>query len=1360
MLDFLIVSTRIPKKGIVEIYPKFVTYGSGTDLMIRGGDFYAVWNEETRLWSTDEEVALRLIDKELDEYAKAHRNDYPDSYVKVLHMWDAESGSIDKWHKFVQKQVRDRYQPLDEKLVFSNSETSKNEYASKKLPYPFERTETPAYEELISTLYSPEERKKIEWAIGSIVAGESKYLQKFLVMYGAAGTGKSTILNIIQQLFDGYYCVFDAKALGSANNAFALEAFRTNPLVAIQHDGDLSRIEDNTRLNSLVSHEMMTVNEKFKSTYANRFNSFLFMGTNKPVRITDAKSGIIRRLIDVSPTGNKVSPDKYKELVSKIKFELGGIAAHCLDVYTSDPGAYDDYIPVAMLGASNDFYNFVMDSYDVFQREDGVTLKQAWEMYKVYCEDAKVPYPYSQRLFKEELKNYFRKFEERARLEDETRVRNYYSGFIFEKFEYDPIIKPRKTEPGLILDSTESIFDKEFASCPAQYATSTETPTKKWSEIQTTLADIDTHELHYVKPPQNHIVIDFDIKDDSGNKSFELNAKAASRWPPTYAELSKGGQGIHLHYNYSGDPTKLSRIYDDSIEVKTFTGNSSLRRRLSKCNNLPIATINSGLPLKKEDKMVNFEGLKNERSLRTFIKRNLNKEYHGATKPSVDFIYKALEDAHNSGMKYDVTDMRQAILAFAAQSTNQSDYCIKLVNKMQFKSEEPSENKESENETLVFFDVEVFQNLFVVVWKPQGKSPIKLINPTPAEIENLVKLRLVGFNCRRYDNHILYARLMGYTNEQLYECSQRIIANSPNAFFGEAYNISYTDIYDFASAGNKKSLKKLEIEMGIHHQECPLRWDEPVPEDKFEMVADYCVNDVLATEAAFDYLKADWTARQILADLAGMTVNDTTNSLTARIIFGTNRHPQGEFHYRDLGKPVYSLDPETEEFLKEACPEMMAEPFEDGSLLPWFKGYKFEYGKSTYKDINEDNPDKKRRQVGEGGCVYAKPNAWVNVALLDIASQHPHSLIAECLFGPKFTRHFRDIVEGRVSIKHQAWAEVNNMFDGKLKKFIDKVIAGEMTSKDLANGLKTAINAVYGLTAASFDNPFRDPRNVDNIVAKRGALFMINLRLEVQKRGFNVVHIKTDSIKISDATPEIIDFCMNYARRYGYTFEHEATYKKMCLVNDAVYIAQYEEADICKDLYGYVPDENKKHGLEWTATGAEFAHPYIFKTLFSREPVSFEDMCETKAVTSALYLDMNESLPDVSMLETERDKLLKQINDPNQFNDSMSEVSARIEKLTSEIAKGHDYRFIGRTGQFCPIESGYGGGSLVREGKDKYGDIKYSSVPGAKGYRWLETENIRGTSMEEHIDKSYYQSILNDALESIGRHCDPEWFCG
>ena len=906
MLDFMTVSTRLTKQGNTEIFPKFMMKKS-EDLMIRGGDFYAIWDDARGLWSTDEDDVIRLVDIELERYRDEHK-EYVGHNARILYMWDADSGMIDKWHKYCQKQCRDDFEMLDENLIFSNSEISKKDYASKRLSYPLEPGSISAYDKLISTLYSEEERHKIEWAIGAIVSGDSKHIQKFMVMYGAAGTGKSTILNIIQQLFEGYYSVFDAKALGSSSNSFALEAFKSNPLVAIQHDGDLSKIEDNTRLNSLVSHEWMTVNEKFKSTYTSRFKCFLFMGTNKPVKITDGRSGLLRRLIDVTPSGNKLSKQEYNTIMKQVTFELGAIAYHCKEVYLEDPGYYDDYIPTMMMGATNDFYNFIIDAYHVFKKEDGTTLKAAWEMYKNYCEDAKVPYPLSQRNFKEELKNYFWDFDDRFNFDDGTRVRSYFSGFRTDKFldedRKNPSEKKEPTKLNLIqFDATESIFDKECIDCLAQYATSNETPIQKWDEVISTLSKIDTSILHYVKVPENHIVIDFDIPDENGNKCFERNLEAASKWPATYAELSKSGAGIHLHYIYTGDVSKLSRIYDDHIEIKVFTGKSSLRRKLTKCNNLPIATISSGLPTKGESKMVDFEGVKNEKMLRTMIKRNLNKEYHSATKPSIDYINYLLNDAYERGIGYDVTDLQNAVVAFAAGSTNQADYCIKLVKNMKFKSEESSPGVDNDNNSpIIFYDVEVFPNLFLVNWKAEGegKPVVRMINPTPTEIEELLRFKLVGFNCRRYDNHILYARLMGYTNEQLYNLSQKIV-NAPKGegsrvLFGEAYNISYTDVYDFSA--KKQSLKKWEIELGIHHQELGLPWDEPVPEEMWNKVAEYCDNDVIATEAVFNHLSADWTARQILADLAGMSVNDTTNTLTTRIIFGRERHPK--LVYTDL----------------------------------------------------------------------------------------------------------------------------------------------------------------------------------------------------------------------------------------------------------------------------------------------------------------------------------------------------------------------------------------------------------------------------------------------------------------------------
>lgn len=1351
MLDFLRIST-VRKQSGVEIKPIFVIKKTN-DLMIRGRDFYAIWDKETNLWSRDEDDAIRMIDKELEKEA----NEYFEKYrvhPTVKYMWDSSSGAIDDWHKYCQKQMRDSYKNLDDKLIFSNQEITKKDYASKKLCYPLEKGSIEAYDKLISTLYSDEERHKIEWAIGSIVAGDSVNIQKFLVFYGSAGTGKSTILNIIQKLFDGYCSVFDAKALGSSTAVFALETFKSNPLVAIQHDGDLSRIEDNTRLNSLVSHELMTVNEKYKATYENRFNAFLFMGTNKPVKITDAKSGLIRRLIDVSPTGNKLPAKEYKQLIKQIDFELGHIAWHCKEVYLSNPDYYDNYIPTSMIGATNDFFNFVEDSYFIFKKENSTTLKSSWEMYKNYCDDARVQYPLTQRAFKEELKNYFENFYDRYTLNDGTRVRNYYSGFQFEKFEnlnedkandiknYEDI-----EDSWLNFKEQHSLLDDMLADCKAQYANKSGTPNKKWEDVNTTLKSINTSKLHFVQVPFYHIVIDFDLTDESGSKSFSLNFKEASKWPKTYAELSKSGSGIHLHYIFTGDVSKLSRIYSDKIEIKVFNGNASLRRMLTKCNDIPVASISSGLPLKGGKNVINREAIKDAEHLRALVIKNLKKEIHPGTKPSIDFIYKLLEDAYNNGVKYDLTTLRTAVLQFAANSTHQSKYCMDLVNKMKFKSEDDPEPVVKNDAPIVFFDCEVFPNLFVLNWKFRGKDKKvnRMINPSPAEVERLFNYNLIGFNCRKYDNHIVYARHMGYTEEQLFKLSCKIINKSANCFFGEAYNLSYTDIYDYAA--KKQSLKKWEIELGIHHMELGLAWDKPVPKELWNKVAEYCDNDVLATEAVFEATQADFMARIILADLANGTVNDTTNTLTTKIIFGNDKHPQSKFNYRNMGKMPEEVNllkgyPGIHDY-KSSDPIFDEYTVFDKENRPIFPGYKYEFGKSTYRG----------EEVGEGGYVYAEPGIYWWLALLDVASMHPHSILAECLFGV-YTKRFDDIVQARIDIKHEDWEKLKHLLDGKLMKYAQKVIDGEMTSKDLAYALKIAINSVYGLTAAKFEHPFHDPRNVDNIVAKRGALFMINLKHEVQKRGFTVAHIKTDSIKIVNATKEIIDFVSDYGKMYGYSFEHEATYERMCLVNDAVYIARYASAEDCKRLYGYVPGDNKKHPGEWTATGTQFQVPYVFKKLFSKEPITFEDMCETKSVSKGeIYIDMNEGLKDISLEEKELEKYSKLLSKQDFKKYSKEDLEKSIKTLSDIISENHNYIFVGRVGQFCPILPEYGGGVLYRKQDDKY-----YALAGTKGYRWLESEIVKNLNKQDFIDISYYNGLVDDAVATISQYGDFEAF--
>ena len=510
-----------------------------------------------------------------------------------------------------------------------------------------------------------------------------------------------------------------------------------------------------------------------------------------------------------------------------------------------------------------------------------------------------------------------------------------------------------------------------------------------------------------------------------------------------------------------------------------------------------------------------------------------------------------------------------------------------------------------------------------------------------------------------------------------------------------------------------------------------------MPKELWSKVADYCINDVVSTEAAFHYLKGDWVARQILADITGMSVNDTTNTLSQRIIFGNDRNPQSQFNYRNLAEPVgsdqydeyrekFGPDYKFRVFDADGMPQyrdyIPGEVLPDGwSILPFFPGYKFERGKSTY--LGED--------IGEGGRVYAEPGFYGDVWDGDVTGQHPSSIIAEVLFGPEYTKAFRDIVVGRVSIKHQAWQDIDGLFDGKLKPYIQQVIDGNLTTKMLANALKTVVNSVYGQTKASYKCAFRDPRNIDNIVAKRGALFMTLLKREVQKRGFTVAHIKTDSIKIPDATPEIQQFVLDFGKEYGYSFETEAEFEKFCLVNDAVYIAKTKDG-------------------EWTATGKQFAVPYVFKKLFSHEDIEFNDMCDTFSTTSgALYLDMNEKLPDVSSYEKELDKLKTKYKQ-GKISDVMFETMRT--ELTEKIKAGHKYTFIGRVGHFCPIKSGAGGGIMYRiDGEKK------SAASGTIGYRWLESEMIRGAN-EDNIDTSYFTDLVDAAVDTINKYVDFEWF--
>lgn len=430
-----------------------------------------------------------------------------------------------------------------------------------------------------------------------------------------------------------------------------------------------------------------------------------------------------------------------------------------------------------------------------------------------------------------------------------------------------------------------------------------------------------------------------------------------------------------------------------------------------------------------------------------------------------------------------------------------------------------------------------------------------------------------------------------------------------------------------------------------------------------------------------------------------------------------------EVGFRKTRKPtVFEKEGIRLEFisLNEGCRELGLQESNAWKVIngqrPHTKGYKVYYKEQGKMDIINSFPgyefvcgeDGKMHNMymgtdlGFGGYIKGKPGIYRNVALIDATGLHPSSIIAMNKLG-EYTANYKALKDARVFIKHRDYESVRHMFDGKLAKYLDD----DEEADALSAALKLPINSFYGLSSAGFPNPARDSRDKNNITALRGALFMRTLEEAVINEGYDVIAVRTDSLKIPNADDYIIKFVQDFGLKYAYEMEHECTYDRICLVNESAYIAKYDE-------YG-IRNKRGKHANEWTAVAKQFQVPYVFKSLFSKEPIMFEDMCETKSVSGGgvIYLDMNEDLD----------------------------------------TDNHDYCFVGKVGLFCPVKPGCGGGQLLR-----YADGKYSALPGTKGYRWLDAEYVKANHLEDDIDISYYGRLCDDAVATIEKYGSFEEF--
>lgn len=1349
-------------------------YVYNDDLIVRGGAFAYYWDGEQ--WSKDLRDIVLNIDSNIKSAVNEVRSEHPDSTIKYGLAENSNSGIVTKFQKYCQAlQTKDI--AFNTTIFFDNQTPKRDDYSTIQLNYHPQPGKCDSFDKLAGTLYAPEELDKILWAIGALLTGNMPKIQKFLFLYGAAGTGKGTMLDIISKIFQEYRADIDLEKLTNGSQ-FGTSQIVDVPLL-VDSDSKIDRIKKDTDLLKLVSHEPVMVRKLYQDGYSVAFQGLLVTASNARYDAKNVNSGIHRRALVVHPSGNIVSKEDYNRLMNDINYEVPYIAQKAIDRYTELGEAfYDNYRDEEMVNYSDPFHACVSENLPLFTEKDGITLNQAASIYKEYIEELGWETKGVKQKVKLRLPDYYREFS-KYKMIDGVRLTRYYSGFKTEKFPFlNGKDKPKNVveceQPSwLNLSEQPSLFDKEAAAYPAQLANENGTPKYKWDTVQTTLKDIDTNELHYVKVPQSHIVLDFDMKNEKGEKDLELNIKEALSYPQTYAEVSKSGGGLHLHYWYDGDVTKLKNLIKDDVEVKVYTGKSSLRRKLIKCNNLPIAHIATGLPL-KEKEVIMYKDIEDihwtEKKLRTFIENCMDKVHHSATKPEMDFIYTVLEQAKDTGVKYNLNDMLDSLTKFAMHSTHNSDYCLGIVNKLtlstyQTEDEIGNGNDIIDDKDIVFFDIEVFSNLFLVCWKKNGfeipawvyddldkdinsgnnYQPSDILksnwydqhknkdygiwcNPTVNQLEYLLQHPLVGFNNRKYDNHILYNASLGATPMELYMQSQNIINHTGDGGMKPAaYNLSYADLYEFMDI--KQSLKKWEIALGLTHDEFEFPWDQPLAVSNWARCAMYCMHDVDATDKVFNDKHVGqpaWMARKVMCELTEMSPNTKTQTLAEKFLFGDEQRPQDNFVWYDLAKefPGYTFDPNR----KPASDYHGKDPSEGGyvSSKPGV------YGVSA-KDYNE------------GNIIDPETGRCKLVTYIDVASLHPHSLIAINYFG-KYTPKFQALVKCRMHIKHgeldkaaSAFSDIDPALSEKLSKFLNdpSLING------LAHAMKIIINIVYGMTSAKYDNKFRDPRNVDNIIAKRGALFMMMLEEELNARGCNVIHVKTDSMKITNYLQEDIQYAMDRANEFGYTFELECIFDRIALTNKSTNI-------------GHIEGKPEYDAHAWEAVGAQYAEPYVFKKLFSHEELVEDDYMVLKSSTAPIYLGgrfigknayvyaslTGEDLYVVreeniaQSIQTKAQKPLKDYLAKRDYEGLPLEVQEanRAIKISKEL-KGRDFDISPERVQ-----------DIIDNNFPETKVTKHCSLSKTKDWAWRLSTDYKGY---KDINMGYYGKLKDDAIDDI-----------
>lgn len=490
------------------------------------------------------------------------------------------------------------------------------------------------------------------------------------------------------------------------------------------------------------------------------------------------------------------------------------------------------------------------------------------------------------------------------------------------------------------------------------------------------------------------------------------------------------------------------------------------------------------------------------------------------------------------------------------------------------------------------YDLETYQNMFCGVFNSEGQEKVFEISARKNDLEELLKFYTpenirycIGFNNIRFDAQVLHYI---YKNKDvfkhtvgseicryIYDFVQELIQITNSGDFPPYaewhFKVAQIDLFLMNHYDNKNKMTSLKwVEFSINHplvQDLPYKFDMPLKADTFDLVIEYCKNDVNATRnfaaECLDLIKLRLSQQTQYPDLNLLNKPDSSVGEAMFLHFMSEsmgipkkelkkmRTNRGKISTKDLLLPYINF--KTPEFQK------VLDYYNNATYGLMGYNKKGEHVRlslettTKFEGINFD--------FGEGG-IHA---SWDNrifesddeydIVDIDVTSYYPNLAIENGYrpehLGEAFSRVYKNIFEQR---KQYPKGSIENM------------------------SYKIILNGSYGKFGDAYSFLY-DPKVMLQICVNGQLLIAMLCERLSFIQGVQIIQANTDGVTIripKKNRPEMDSLCSRWEKMTSLQLEY-AEYKKMVISNVNNYMAQTTDGKI-KDkgaLYLVNPEFHK-----------------------------------------------------------------------------------------------------------------------------------------------------------------------------------------